>query len=162
MTEVVVLENVRGPALDALAAEFATAFPDGLDAVSDPAGVRALIVRNQTQVDAALLERLPALDRLAAHALADEIAASDASFALATDLLRSWMWGSVRLTATGRGEPAAFSRLPGRLARWAEVWDKVEDSLRLADTFNLDRRHAVLSLFRALAEAAETSPSEPA
>ena len=168
----VALQSLRPETLAAAAAALGRGFPERAE---DRALVAALgegsVARSLAIADAglpvyrrlkAVLDRLPAFDRLAVHAVADEIAAGDASFALGTDLLRSWMRGSLRLTATGRGESAAFSRLPGRLARWAEVWEKVEDSLRLADTFNLDRRHAVLSIFRALAEAAETSPSKPA
>ena len=115
-----------------------------------------------------LLDRLPELDRVAAHRLADDMAADDAQFALGLDLLRAWLAGSVRQTASGwppasGAQDAAFSRLPGRLARWAEVWDKLADSARLAETFNLDRRPFLLSVFRLLAEAAaDDATSEPA
>jgi len=65
MTEVLALEGLRGPALDALAADFETTFGDELDGLPEPEAVRALIVRNQTRVDAALLERLPQLEVVA-------------------------------------------------------------------------------------------------
>jgi D-3-phosphoglycerate dehydrogenase / 2-oxoglutarate reductase len=65
VAEVIALEGVRGPALDALAADFGTTFLDGLDLPPDSADARALIVRNQTQVDGALLERLPRLEVVA-------------------------------------------------------------------------------------------------
>jgi D-3-phosphoglycerate dehydrogenase len=65
MAEVIALEGVRGPALEALAGDFSTAFLDGLDGTAETADARALIVRNRTQVDGALLERLPRLEVVA-------------------------------------------------------------------------------------------------
>ena len=109
-----------------------------------------------------LLDRLPELDHMAAHRLADDIAADETRYTLGLELLRAWLSGSVRLTAAG-GQDPAFSRLPGRLARWAEVWDKLADSSRLADTFHLDRKPVLLSAFRLLAAAAADDASpEPA
>jgi D-3-phosphoglycerate dehydrogenase len=65
VAEVIALEGVRGPALEALAPDFSTAFLDGLDGTAETADARALIVRNRTQVDGALLERLPRLEVVA-------------------------------------------------------------------------------------------------
>jgi D-3-phosphoglycerate dehydrogenase / 2-oxoglutarate reductase len=65
MTEVLALEGVKGPALEALATELGLTWADGVEALPDPSSVRALIVRNQTIVDAELLERLPALEVVA-------------------------------------------------------------------------------------------------
>lgn len=63
--DVLALEGVKGPALDALATEFATQLAPELDDVTGLDGVRALIVRNRTRVDAALLERMPRLEVVA-------------------------------------------------------------------------------------------------
>jgi D-3-phosphoglycerate dehydrogenase len=65
VAEVIALEGVRGPALDALAGDFSTVFLDRLDGPAETADARALIVRNRTQVDGALLERLPRLEVVA-------------------------------------------------------------------------------------------------
>jgi (S)-sulfolactate dehydrogenase len=62
MAEVLALEGVDGPALDALAADFDVVRAATLDAAGDLAAVRALIVRNRTLVDAAALARLPRLE----------------------------------------------------------------------------------------------------
>jgi DNA polymerase-3 subunit delta' len=40
----------------------------------------------------------------------------------------------------------------GRLARLAEVWDKVARDARDAEAYNLDRKSLVFSVFGALAE----------
>lgn len=65
MAEVLALEGVTGPALDALAADFRTECASALVDAAALDDVRALIVRNATQVDGALLERLPRLEVVA-------------------------------------------------------------------------------------------------
>jgi D-3-phosphoglycerate dehydrogenase len=65
VAEVIALEGVQGAALDALAGDFTTAFLDQLDGTAETADARALIVRNRTRVDGALLERLPRLEVVA-------------------------------------------------------------------------------------------------
>jgi D-3-phosphoglycerate dehydrogenase len=62
VAEVIALESVRGPALEALAGDFSTAFLDELDGTAETEDARALIVRNRTRVDGALLDRLPRLE----------------------------------------------------------------------------------------------------
>ena len=61
MPDVLVLEGVRGPALDALNDDFTVASAERIDDADGLETVRALIVRNQTRVDGALLARLPSL-----------------------------------------------------------------------------------------------------
>jgi D-3-phosphoglycerate dehydrogenase len=61
MADVLVVEGVEGPALDALESEFAVeraARPQSATRLDD---VRALVVRNATRVDGALLAALPSL-----------------------------------------------------------------------------------------------------
>jgi D-3-phosphoglycerate dehydrogenase len=63
MEEVLTLEGVEGPALEALAADFGMRHAARLEDVADGRDeIRALIVRNRTQVDATTLERLPRLE----------------------------------------------------------------------------------------------------
>lgn len=40
------------------------------------------------------------------------------------------------------------------LARWAEVWEKSQNSARTADSYNLDRKQVILNLFHDMGEAA--------
>ena len=40
------------------------------------------------------------------------------------------------------------------LARWAEVWEKTQNSIRTAESFNLDRKQVILNLFHDMGEAA--------
>lgn len=40
------------------------------------------------------------------------------------------------------------------LARWAEVWEKTRNSVRMADGYNLDKKQVILNLFHDMGEAA--------
>src|SRR4051812_4904654 len=92
-----------------------------------------------------LLDRLPALDPRALHALGDEIAGTQAEpLAAFIDAVNAWL--SARL-ASGPQEPP-------RLARVAAVWDNVNRAMREAEAYNLDRKPLVFSVFGQLAEAA--------
>jgi len=92
----------------------------------------------------ALLDRLPAVDPRALHALGDRLYGTDAApLAAFVDTVNAWL--SARL--------AAGTQEPGRMARVAEVWDKVNHSARDVETFNLDRKPYVFNVFGWLAEA---------
>ena len=53
--------------------------------------------------------------------------------------------------ATGRlGEKNDISSL----ARWAQVWEKTQNSTRIADGYNLDKKQVILNLFQDMGEAA--------
>jgi DNA polymerase-3 subunit delta' len=92
-----------------------------------------------------LLDRLPALDPRALHALGDEIAGTQAeTLAAFMDAVNAWL--SARLQS-GRQDGA-------RLARVAEVWAAVNNAAREAEAYNLDRKPLVFSVFGRLAEAA--------
>jgi DNA polymerase III subunit delta' len=93
----------------------------------------------------ALLERLPVIDPRALHALGDRLYGTDAgTLAAFVDTVNGWL--SARL--------AAGARDPGRLARVAETWDKVNQAARDVGEYNLERKPYVFSVFGALAEAA--------
>ncbi len=90
-----------------------------------------------------LLERLPAIDPRALHALGDRIYGTDAALLAAfVDTVNGWL--SARL-AGGTQDPA-------RLARVAEAWDKVNQAARDAAEYNLERKPLVFSVFGTLAE----------
>ena len=92
-----------------------------------------------------LLDRLPQLDPRALHALGDGIAGTEAeTLAAFMDTVNVWL--STRL----RSEPVETHRL----ARVAEVWEKVNRAARDAEAYNLDRKPFVFSVFGLLAEAA--------
>src|SRR6187455_989058 len=85
----------------------------------------ALELRQQVN---GLLDRLPALDPRALHALGDEIAGTQAeTLAAFMDAVNAWL--SARLQS-GRQDGA-------RLARVAEVWAAVNNAAREAEAYNL-------------------------
>jgi DNA polymerase-3 subunit delta' len=92
-----------------------------------------------------LLDRLPALDPRALHALGEEIAGTQAeTLAAFMDAVNAWL--SARL----RNGPQEGQRM----ARVAEVWTAVNRAAREAEAYNLDRKPLVFSVFGQLAEAA--------
>jgi DNA polymerase III subunit delta' len=93
-----------------------------------------------------LLDTLPGHDRLALHRLAEKLAgrAQDAAFGTVIETVFDW------LTAQTHAQAAQG---PARLAPLAQVWDKSARAVREAETYNLDRRSLVLSIFADLAEA---------
>jgi DNA polymerase-3 subunit delta' len=93
----------------------------------------------------ALLERLPAVDPRALHALGDRIYGTDAA-TLATfiDTVNAWLSGRL---AGGADDPA-------RLDRLAAAWEKVNAAARDVAEFNLERKPLVFNVFGWLAEAA--------
>jgi DNA polymerase-3 subunit delta' len=92
-----------------------------------------------------LLDRLPALDPRALHALGDEIAGTQAeTLAAFVDAVNAWLSGRLR---NGPQNGA-------RLARVAEVWTTVNRTMREAEAYNLDRKPLVFSVFEQLASAA--------
>jgi DNA polymerase-3 subunit delta' len=92
----------------------------------------------------ALLEQLPAVDPRALHALGDRLYGSDpATLAAFVDTVNAWL--SARLSS---GEPDR-----ARIARVAEVWERINCSARDVETFNLERKPLVFNVFGWLAEA---------
>jgi DNA polymerase III subunit delta' len=98
------------------------------------------------QRTAALLATLPRPDPRELHALGDALGGSD-RVALAAFVDSVERWVSERL----RGDDANAS-LP-RLARLAEVWEKINRAARETAEYNLERKPLVFSVFGLLAEA---------
>ena len=98
----------------------------------------------------AALDRLPALDWKDAHAIAEGLAgkANDAAYR------RRWRPSSPGWASRPRPGAGEGAR---RLAPLAEVWDKMARSVRETDTYNLDRRALVLTLFSDLSDALRAS-----
>ena len=100
------------------------------------------------QKTAALLTALPQVDPRELHALGDALGGSDrASLAVFIDSVDRWV--SERLRAAGAD---ANANLP-RLARLAEVWEKINRAARDTAEYNLERKPLVFSVFGLLAEA---------
>jgi DNA polymerase-3 subunit delta' len=118
-------------------------------AVADGSVWRALELLDGEALDlrsriTALLEQLPAVDPRALHALGDRLYGSDpATLAAFVDTVNAWL--SARLSS---GEPDR-----ARIARVAEVWERVNCSARDVETFNLERKPLVFNVFGWLAEA---------
>jgi DNA polymerase-3 subunit delta' len=100
------------------------------------------------QRTAALLATLPRVDPRELHALGDALGGSD-RIALAAFIDSVDRWINDRLRAD---EADANANLP-RLARLAEVWEKINGAARDTESYNLERKPLVFSVFGLLAEA---------
>ena len=90
------------------------------------------------------LDRLPAINAGALHALGDALAGVDPQpLATFVDTVNAWL--SRRLHARqGR---------PGRLAQLAGAWERINQAAQDAAEYNLERKPLVFSVFGLLAEA---------
>ncbi len=98
------------------------------------------------QRTAALLATLPRVDPRELHALGDALGGSD-RVALATFIDSVERWVSERLHADDANANLS------RLARLAEVWEKISRAARDTAEYNLERKPLVFSVFGMLAEA---------
>ena len=90
------------------------------------------------------LDRLPAVDPRALHALGDRLSGAEAAPLKAfVDTVNGWLSG--RLSA---GTPDRT-----RHARVAEAWDKINAAARDAEEYNLERKPLVFNVFGWLSEA---------
>ncbi len=97
------------------------------------------------QRTAALLDTLPHVDPRALHALGEALGSNDRTAIVAfIDTIDRWM--SQRLQIDD-----ANANLP-QLARLAEVWEKINRAARETESFNLERKPLVFSVFGLLAE----------
>jgi DNA polymerase-3 subunit delta' len=95
----------------------------------------------------ALLAALPQVDPRELHALGEQLPLSD-RVALAAFVDGVERWSSERL----RTDNNANANLP-RLARLAEVWEKIARAARDTADYNLERKPFVFSVFSLLADA---------
>ena len=92
-----------------------------------------------------LLERLPDLNATALHALGDALAGTEPQRLHAVmDTINAWL--AQRLD----GSPAELARLE----KFAEAWERINAAARDAETYNLERKPLMFSVFGVLAEAA--------
>jgi DNA polymerase-3 subunit delta' len=132
------------PADDPALVEAAEAAEGSVSQALTLLGGDALKLQQRT---AALLARLPQVDPRELHALGDSLPLSDrVALAAFTDSVERWV--SERL----RTDSNANANLP-RLARLAEVWEKIARAARDTADYNLERKPFVFSVFSQLAEA---------
>jgi DNA polymerase III subunit delta' len=92
----------------------------------------------------ALLECLPTLNTDGLHALGDALAGTDPQpLAAFIDTVNAWLSQYVE----------AAPKEIGRLARLADAWERINQSARDAETYNLERKPFVFGVFGLLAEA---------
>ena len=93
-----------------------------------------------------LLNRLPQLDPRGLHALGDALPLNDrAGLQAFIDTVDRWLTGHLHAPDPGANLP--------RLARLAEGWEKINRAARETESFNLERKPLVFSIFGMLAEA---------
>ncbi|KIZ37370.1 MULTISPECIES: DNA polymerase III subunit delta' [Rhodopseudomonas] len=94
----------------------------------------------------ALLDELPNVDPRALHALGEALGGTDrATLAAFVDGVDRWIAEQLRVDD-------ANANLP-RLARLAQVWEKISRAARETEAYNLERKPLVFSVFGLLAEA---------
>jgi len=130
---------------DSALAEAAAASEGSVSRALTLLGGDALKLQQRT---AALLATLPRIDPRELHALGDSLGISD-RVALAAFIDGVERWVSERLRAD---EANANANLP-RLARLAEVWEKIARAARETAEYNLERKPLVFLVFGMLAEA---------
>ncbi len=115
---------------------------------------RAIVLAGEGGLD--LAQRLTDLtnqgrqDWPAIHRLADELAARgrEDRYRLFLDLAFEHM--SARLDGDEKNAGSGLADI-SRLVRWAQLWEKTRRSASLAESYNLDRKQVIVSLFRAMA-----------
>jgi DNA polymerase III subunit delta' len=100
------------------------------------------------QRTAAMLSSLPRVDPRELHALGEALGGSD-RVALAAFIDSVDRWVGERL----RADEANANANLARLARLAEVWEKIIRAARDTESYNLERKPLVFSVFGLLAEA---------
>jgi DNA polymerase III subunit delta' len=143
VTAAAALASGRGTG-DAALAEAAAASEGSVAQALTLLGGDALKMQQRT---AAMLAKLPNVDPRELHALGDALPLSD-RVALSAFIDGVDRWLSERLRLDGRSN----ANLP-RLARLAEVWEKIARAARDTQDYNLERKPLVFSVFSMLAEA---------
>jgi len=93
------------------------------------------------------LERLPSLNANALHALGDALAGTDPRpLGAFVDTVNAWL---SHYLARENGAGGALARLE----RLAEAWQRINAAARDTETYNLERKPLVFSVFGLLAEA---------
>jgi DNA polymerase III subunit delta' len=128
---------------DPALAEAAAASEGSVGRALNLLGGDALKLQQRT---AAMLATLPRVDPRELHALGDALGTSDrVALAAFIDSIDRWISEKLRVDD-------ANANLP-RLARLAEVWEKIIRAARDTEAYNLERKPLVFSVFSMLADA---------
>jgi DNA polymerase III subunit delta' len=137
-------EATGTPSDDPALAEAASASEGSVARAITLLGGDALKLQQRT---AALLKTLPQVDPRELHALGDALGTSDrVALAAFVDSIDRWVAERLRTDGTSN------QNLP-RLARLAEVWEKIGRTARDTQDYNLERKPLVFLVFSMLAEA---------
>jgi len=142
-------EDIVSAAMAALGGEADEAALRAAAAAADGSVARAIALCGGPQLAlrdkvVALLDRLPATDPRALHALGESLdRGEDDLFDVFIETARNWL--SARLDRSSD---------PARLARVADAWDQLNRAARETETYNLERKPLVFNIFGLLAEAA--------
>ena len=90
-----------------------------------------------------LLMALPSTDPQALHAIGDQLDRDRGLLEVFVGAIRDWLSARLDIEADN----------PGRLARVADLWDRLNRSARDVEIYNLDRKPLVFTIFGLLAEA---------
>lgn len=130
---------------DPLLKEVAEASEGSVSRALNLLGGGALKLHQRT---ASLLNTLPHVDPRELHALGDALGTSDrVALGAFIDSVDRWIGERLR-----SDDANANANLP-RLARLAEVWEKINRAARETESYNLERKPLVFSVFGMLAEA---------
>jgi len=130
---------------DPLLKEVAEATEGSVSRALNLLGGGALKLHQRT---ASLLNTLPHVDPRELHALGDALGTSDrVALGAFVDSVDRWIGERMRAD-----DANANANLP-RLARLAEVWEKINRAARETESYNLERKPLVFSVFGLLAEA---------
>jgi DNA polymerase-3 subunit delta' len=141
-------DDVARAAADALARNAGEADIKAAATASDGSVARALDLLAGTALQvrdrvSTMLAALPAVDPRDLHALGDALGRDDSAFTAFVDAVRDWL--SARVTVAGAE--------PSRLARMAEVWEKLNTAARDVEIFHLERKPFAFNVFGWLAAA---------
>lgn len=133
------------PADDDALAEAARAGEGSVGRTLTLLGGGAMKLHQRTE---ALLNTLPDVDPRELHALGDALGGNDrAALGAFVDSVDRWIGERLRAE-----DANANANLP-RLARLAEVWEKINRAARETEAYNLERKPLVFSVFGLLADA---------
>jgi DNA polymerase III subunit delta' len=90
-----------------------------------------------------LLRALPSTDPHALHAIGDRLDRDRGLLDVFVSAIRDWLSAQLDTQADN----------PGRLARVADLWDRLNRSARDVETYNLERKPFIFTIFGLLAEA---------
>jgi len=108
-----------------------------------------------------VVSALPELDMVKVHGLAEKIGkyGAEQSYAAATEIMAGWCERQARATARGQaladvlpGDAAVFKKLDGIYppGHFLRAWEKISQLVQQTETYNLDKRQAIIGAFLAL------------